>query len=267
MNFKIIQSAQNNELKHIARLINQARYRHQNQLAVLEGVHLIEIFTQSGYEINELYLPKQYYQRPEILALMNTIPSDRITLIAEHLLAKISDLTSSKEPIAIVTTPKRKKNTSYQDAIILERIQDPGNVGTILRTALAAGINYVVLSKETCDVWSPKVLRSAMGAHAYLDLITVDRLSDWLADYPHPIYATTLNSKAHNLFTLDLRQPAGWLFGNEGTGLSAEILQIVAQHIIIPMAGHTESLNVAMAATVCLFEQYRQRNAADKMED
>jgi RNA methyltransferase, TrmH family len=264
MTFKSILSAHNQELKHIARLIKQARYRQKQQLAVLEGVHLIETFSQAGYKLHKLYLPHERILLPEITALTKAIAADQVVLVAESLLAKISDLADSTEPIAVVTVPTVNLPCKNQDVVMLERVQDPGNVGTILRSALAAGISHVILSKDCCDVWSPKVLRAAMGAHAYLHVHTVTQLAHWLADYPHQIYATALSTNSHNLYSLDLRSPTGWLFGNEGSGLSAELLQSVSQHVMIPMSGQTESLNVAMAATVCLFEQYRQRNAADK---
>ena len=267
MNYKYIESAHNQEIKHLVKLVSQNRYRQKHHVAILEGIHLIETFIQAGYTIQNMYVPHSRISEPHIQTLMTKVANDKIILIADHLLAKISDLTESHEPIALVDVINHHTISQNQDVVLLERIQDPGNVGTILRTALASGISQIVLSKDCCDVWSPKVVRAAMGAHAFLHILTVPSLTEWITGYTCNIYATVLSSESCNLYDLDLQQPAGWLFGNEGSGLSAEILQVVTQHVRIPMAGATESLNVAMAATVCLFEQFRQRNAADKIAD
>lgn len=267
MNYKYIESAHNQEIKHLVKLVSQNRYRQRHHVAILEGLHLIETFIQAGYTIQNMYVPHSRISEPHIQTLMTKVTNDKIILIADHLIAKISDLTESHEPIALVDVINHHTISQNQDVVLLERIQDPGNVGTILRTALASGISQIVLSKDCCDVWSPKVVRAAMGAHAFLNILTVPRLTEWITGYTCNIYATVLSSESCNLYDLDLQQPAGWLFGNEGSGLSAEILQVVTQHVRIPMAGATESLNVAMAATVCLFEQFRQRNAADKIAD
>ncbi|ORF27271.1 TrmH family RNA methyltransferase [Snodgrassella alvi] len=259
MSYKIIQSASNNELKHLSRLIAQSHYRRQHQLAVLEGVHLVETFIQAGYLIQALYLPQQRIHDSEIYDLLASIPAHQVVLVANNLLDKISDLVNSREPVAIVKLPEVVSASDIQDVILLERVQDPGNTGTILRSALAAGVHNIVLSKDSVDVWSPKVLRAAMGAHAYLNIQTVSDLTAWCTDYAYPLYATALSSESHSLYTLNLNEPAGWIFGNEGSGLSAKMLQAASRHVIIPMTGQTESLNVAMAATICLFEQQRQR--------
>lgn len=259
MSHKIIQSASNSELKHLSRLIAQSHHRFQHKLAVLEGVHLIQTFMQAGHSIQTLYVPQLRVFDNEIAALIAQLPEQKVVFVADYLLDKISDLVNSKEPVAIVQLLAGTDIADIGDVVLLERVQDPGNVGTILRSALAAGIDNIVLSKDSVDVWSPKVLRAAMGAHAYLKIQTVTDLAAWCADYTCPLYATALSTSAKSIYSLNLIQPAGWLFGNEGSGLSAKILQAVSRHVIIPMSGQTESLNVAMAATICLFEQQRQR--------
>ena len=123
----------------------------------------------------------------------------------------------------------------------------------------AAGVKNVVLGRDCADVWSPKVLRAAMGAHFLLSLYPDTDLAQWLPLYREPLRVTALDESAQSLYVLDLRRPCGWLFGNEGSGVSDEARRAAADSVVIPMAGATESLNVAMAATVCLFEQMRQR--------
>lgn len=117
-----------------------------------------------------------------------------------------------------------------------------------------------ILSQDSADVWSPKVLRAAMGAHFLLNIHSRVPMMQWLAEYQDTVWATALSEHNNfNLYDMNLRQPAAWVFGNEGSGVSAEVLEKVSASVKIPMLGQTESLNVAMAATICLFEQMRQR--------
>ena len=143
--------------------------------------------------------------------------------------------------------------------MVLERIQDPGNIGTILRSAAAAGVGQVVLSADCADTWSPKVLRAGMGAHFALRLFVEPDLAAWRERCHVPLLVTALRRNSVSLYDYDLRAPAAWLFGNEGAGVSGTMLAAASRLVHIPMAAQTESLNVAMAATVCLFEQMRQR--------
>jgi TrmH family RNA methyltransferase len=141
--------------------------------------------------------------------------------------------------------------------LLLEDIQDPGNLGSMLRTAAAAGADTVYLSKGCTDAWSPKALRGGMGAqfqlalHEHADLITAAR------DFPGKVIATSL-AAGDSLYALDLRGPSAFVFGNEGAGLSAELLAAASHRIRIPMPGQMESLNAAAAAAICLFERVRQ---------
>ena len=141
----------------------------------------------------------------------------------------------------------------------MERIQDPGNAGTILRSAAAAGVKQIVCGNDSVDIWSPKVLRAGMGAHFLLSIFSRVELSAWMETYQHQIWATALGGRNIGLYEMDLSQPCAWVFGNEGSGVSETVKEKADACVKIPMLGQTESLNVAMAATVCLFEQMRQR--------
>ena len=162
--------------------------------------------------------------------------------------------------MALIGLPQASSLPQAGDCVVLEQVQDPGNVGTVLRSAAASGVANVILSGESADVWSPKVLRAGMGAHFLLNLYPRTDLSTWRAGYTGKVWATALTERDnHSLYALDLREPAAWVFGNEGSGVSADMLAEVSGTVKIPMLGATETLNVAMAATVCLFEQMRQR--------
>lgn len=256
-----ITSATNAALKHLAKLIQSRRYRREQQQIVLEGAHLLTAFLDAQQPIAAVYIPQHRRQDPEVQAIIAAVPPQRIILMADAALSKITSLTQADDLIGIAAMPEPRSLPQDQDCVVLEAVQDPGNVGTILRSALAAGIADVVLNADCADVWSPKVLRAGMGAHAGLHIHQSVDLLAWRQQYTAPVYATTLNARAQSLYQQDLRQPAAWVFGNEGSGVSHALQHTASQSIIIPMAGQTESLNVAMAATVCLFEQLRQRQS------
>ena len=123
-------------------------------------------------------------------------------------------------------------------------------------------MGQIVLNADSADAWSPKVLRAGMGAHFLLRIHSRVDLAQWRSGYQEKLWATALSGRPQNLYAMALAEPAAWLFGNEGSGVSAAALALADGSVHIPMAGATESLNVAMAATVCLFEQMRQRMQA-----
>jgi len=163
----------------------------------------------------------------------------------------------------------QKSNRDLPDLVVLDRITDPGNAGAIIRSAAAAGIGVIWCVGPHVDIWSPKVLRSAMGGHFALriieDVAEADALSQ-LAILGPQLLATALTSNAISLYapTLDLKQPTAWVFGQEAHGVSPGILK-QAKAVRIPQDACVESLNVAASAAVCLFEMRRQRLAATKI--
>lgn len=255
-----ITSPHNPQLKHLAKLLTQAKARREHGQTVLEGIHLLHSYLDAGGCPEHVYLPEKQQHRPEIQALLPKVPAERLTLVSDHALAKITSLTEAEEVMTLIAMPSESPLPKEADCVVLERVQDPGNVGTVLRSAAAAGVRHIVLSGDCADVWSPKVLRAAMGAHFLLELHTRADLPQWLQVYQGRVWATALSQQNQALlYDLDLQQPAAWVFGNEGSGVSEQVLAAADAAVLIPMAGQTESLNVAMAATVCLFEQMRQR--------
>jgi TrmH family RNA methyltransferase len=141
---------------------------------------------------------------------------------------------------------------------LLDAVQDAGNVGTLLRTAAAAGVRDVLLGPGCAGVWTPRVLRAAQGAHFGLRIREQVDLADFLENYPGNSVATVARA-GQSLYALDLKSPAAWLFGNEGSGLAPALIAAARTRATIPLAAGTESLNVAAAAAICLFEMRRQR--------
>ena len=254
-----IESAQNPTLKHLAKLLRSARARRESGQAVLEGVHLLSAYLQAGGQVLQVYVPASKMQQPETARLLSQLSPERVVQTAGAALQKITSLSDAEEITALIALPPTEPFDAEADCVVLERIQDPGNIGTILRSAAAAGVGQVVLSADCADAWSPKVLRAGMGAHFALRLFVEPDLAAWRERCHVPLLATALHRNSVSLYDCDLRAPAAWLFGNEGAGVSETMLAAASRLVHIPMAVQTESLNVAMAATVCLFEQMRQR--------
>lgn len=197
----------------------------------------------------------------ELVALSQGCPgAEQLTLPAD-LLEGLSAVAGAQgvamlalQPVPVV--PARLDS----DCVILDRLQDPGNVGSIVRSCAAAGIETLITLEGGASAWGPKVLRAGQGAHFALrifDQVTPDWLSQRLAV---PLVVTTLES-GHDLYQAAWTDPVAWMFGHEGQGVAPRWLTQAQHRVFIPQTPGVESLNVAAAAAVCLFEQRRQRRA------
>jgi len=229
---------------------------------MLEGVHLCQEWLQRLGQPEYAFFDIQRLQGTgELAALSLAIDSERCLSLDAELARKVSQVQEGQGVFFVVqppepTLPERLTNT----CLWLDRIQDPGNLGTLLRTAAAAGISEAYLSSGTAGAWSAKVLRSAQGAHfamriyEHVDLLALrPRLSI-------PLLATALEG-AESLYQHELPPRCAWLMGNEGQGVAQNLLQAADRRVFIPQAAGVESLNVAAAAAICLFEQRRQHPA------
>jgi TrmH family RNA methyltransferase len=164
--------------------------------------------------------------------------------------------------VAVVETPRPAGAPRGMDAcVMLEDLQDPGNLGSILRTAVAAGLRQVFLGKGSVFAWSPKVLRAGQGAHFFLTIHEDAPLVALAERFPGTVVATDPRA-ARSVFDLDLAAaPVAWIFGSEGGGVSARLAAAARAQARIPMPGAAESLNLAAAVAVCLFEQVRQHSS------
>lgn len=263
-----ISSKENSLLKRV-RELQQAgskgqKARNEYQLAVLDGIHLLQVW--QGDSRLELILTTQTAQKnPEIAAIMmnhlKQCPHTEIQFVEEALWSSLSELKNAPQIIGLVRFDQAK-NTAKNwigDTVVLDAIQDAGNVGSILRTALACDFKQVVCTIGTAHIWSPKVLRAAMGAHRYLTFYEAQTIDDVTSNI-EALLLTTVASAEQSLYTIekDLQRPVCWVFGNEGQGVSAQLLQQSIQ-IQIPQNHELESLNVASAAAVCLYETLRAR--------
>jgi len=250
-------------VKQFVKLQKSARFRKQSRLAVLEGIHLIQACLDSGKPPDKLVISESGHNHPEIALLLETCTAQHHTpvmLVADQVFRKITSVQSPTGILASITLPSPDcpaKPFSHDCCVLLESLQDPGNLGTILRSAAAAGIEHIYLSPDCVDPWSPKTLRAAMGAHFVLNIYTDCNLIEIVHRFQGQTLGT-LPTAAKQLYQTDLNQPTAFVFGNEGAGLSRTIQQVVDETISIPMSGKIESLNAAAAATICLYEKVRQ---------
>ena len=169
---------------------------------------------------------------------------------------------NSPGPLFTVRIPVDPKDGKIENAIILENVQDPGNVGTVLRTASAFSIGAVVLTGDCADLYSPKTVRATMGAVFRQRVLRLDRseLPAWLEEHGLPLYGAALSKDAQDLRGLDLTH-AAVAVGSEGQGLSPELLALCRGEVIIPMDARSESLNAAVAASVLMWEMAREKGS------
>jgi TrmH family RNA methyltransferase len=264
----VISSKENNLLKRV-RQLQQAgskgqKARQENQLAVMEGIHLLQVW-QGDTRLESILITPSALANAEITATIDAhceqCPEVEIQLLDESLWSSISELEHAPQIMGLVRleSPKSTAKNLLGDTVILDAIQDAGNVGTILRTALACHFNQIVCTVGTAHIWSPKVLRAAMGAHRYLTFYEGQSIDAVTSNIGAPLLATTMSAE-HSLYSIEerLQKPVAWVFGNEGQGVSPGLLE-QATLIRVPQNPQLESLNVASTAAVCLYETLRVR--------
>jgi TrmH family RNA methyltransferase len=257
---KAIRSRDNPQVKALIKLAGSSRERRKTGTTLLEGDHLLRAYRDSGGVAETILASESAFARPEIRALLESAPAGARLVVADALLERISQLVSAAGVAAVVRTPESGPvPQTLPSCLLLENIQDPGNLGSILRTAVAAGIEHVFLSRDSVFAWAPKVIRAGMGAHFSLSIFEEIDASEFARAFRGAIVAMEPRAAA-SLYDLDLRGPVAWAFGNEGAGVSENIGRLATHRVRIPMPGAAESLNVAAAAAICLFEQIRQKS-------
>lgn len=255
---KRIESRENARFQALRRLATSARERRDQGATVLEGTHLVCELFQAGGVAQAAYCTESWSHSAAGRELVGRTPEWPWFILPEALMRAASQLETGAGVVAVAAVPRAGPPPPLAgDALLIDRLQDPGNLGSILRSAAAAGIRTVYCAQATAAAWSPKVLRAAMGAHFRLELHEGVDLARLIAAATVPVRVTSSHAE-HSLYALDLRAPCAWIFGNEGEGVDPELARS-AERVAIPQPGGLESLNVAAAAAVCLFEQVRQR--------
>ena len=240
-----ITSAQNQTIKKIAKWSTNNKARKADQVIVLDGEHLCQEW--SG-EFEYLIFTDQYSGQKDF-------PTRQSIEVPAGLMTKMAPTKSPSGVLGIIKKP-RAEDLRPNFVLLLESVQDPGNIGTIIRTAAASGVDTIFLNSACADVWSPKVLRAGMGGHFKLNLVEDIDLTTIKAHFDGPLFGTFMEGE--NLFQTALPEKCGFIMGNEGAGVSDKLKALCDQKINIPMKNEVESLNVAMAAGLCMYEYFRQ---------
>jgi TrmH family RNA methyltransferase len=255
---KLVSSRDNPLFKRLKALGSSAQARKKEGLSILDGAHLVEACLASGRRPELVAVSESGMHRPEIARLVSAAGVE-VTRFPDALFEALSTVVHGAGIVAALRTPCESLPAVIEgDCLLLEHLQDPGNMGSLLRSAAAAGVGRVFCSSHTVYAWSPKVLRAGQGAHFALQIVEGVDLAQVVARLRVPLLATTSHG-SHSVYESDLARPVAWLFGNEGAGVSEALAARATTRVSIPMPGVAESLNVAAAGAICMFEAVRQR--------
>ena len=281
MSLRSIQSRDNAQYKQLRQWASSAQARRKSGMTLLDGVHLCEAWLQHRGVPDLCVVAESALSHPEVAALVAQCESNansnaksnsntnsyagaaECVLLPDALFTPLGQVEHGVGILFAVKVPDAASSghasPSLQSAaLLLDSVQDPGNLGTILRIEAAAGIQEIYCGPGTAAAWSPKVLRAGMGAHFVLEITEDVDLVQLIQQASVPVYATQLDA-AKTIYTADLRAPSAWLFGHEGQGVSEQLLALATERLTIPQSSQVESLNVAASVAICLFEQRRQQ--------
>ncbi|MCP3741291.1 TrmH family RNA methyltransferase [Rossellomorea sp. BNER] len=245
---KYIQSAKNTQVKQWKKLLSK-KGRDEFGTYLLEGFHLVEEALKYKEQIDEIIVNEEV-ELPQSW-VYDDVP---LTMVSKEVAKVLSDTGTTQGVFAICQQQRKTFEFNQGTYLLLDGVQDPGNIGTMIRTADAAGIDAVILGKGTVDLYNPKLLRSAQGSHFHLSVFHYD-LVKWIEGCKSmkiPVYGTALEN-AIEFGSVSPQESFALVVGNEGNGVSDEILQKTDQNLYIPIRGRAESLNVSVAAGVLLY--------------
>ncbi|WP_165731983.1 TrmH family RNA methyltransferase [Streptococcus dysgalactiae] len=241
----VITSKANQLIKQTKKLLQK---KHRQHSYLIEGWHLFEEAQQSGQGFRHIFVLEELAER--------VADQEKVVLVSADVLKELTDSPSPQGIIAEVDMPQLAFPTDYQGKyLILEDVQDPGNLGTIIRTADAAGFDGVFLSEKSADVYNSKTLRSMQGSHFHLPIWRTDiyKICREMQEHNTLVLATTLSKVSVDYKTVPHQESFALVMGNEGQGISAEMTTLADQLVHITMPGQAESLNVAVAAGILIF--------------
>lgn len=247
-----VTSRQNSAVQHIRKLASNRKYRRESGEFLCEGPKMWAEAVEHGWVISTLMTPD------EGLLRQSEGVAARSVLVSPELLSYAADTETPQKMIFTCRIPERAERLTGERFLVLDGVQDPGNVGTIWRTADAFGADGLILLPGCADPWSPKVVRATMGACFRLPVLTctAGELCHLLAQRKIPLYATALREDTRDIRRADLKRSAV-VIGSEGRGVSEEVLALCEATLKIPMRDRCESLNAAMAAGIVLWESFR----------
>lgn len=251
---EIIVSAHNTHFKALKKLAESTSTRREQQQTLLDGEHLLLAYLGTGQVPRQIIVAESAHDHP----LLAQLPQVPVLRLAQGLFNALSPVKTPTGLMLLIDIPTPSLSATPEFIVLLETIQDPGNLGAMLRSAAAAGVEAVYLSAGCADAWSPKVLRGGMGAHFATSIVEHADLIRVAQQFQGKVCSATLNA-TQSLFSADLTGPVAFAVGNEGAGLSPQLRAAASYEFSIPMPGNVESLNAAAALAVCVFERVRQR--------
>lgn len=254
----MITSTSNKHVKQIRALQKRRTTRQEEGLFVLEGVRMAYEVVAEGFSVHSVFHTDNLSERGK--GLVNSLArlGAEIHLVSEHVMKSASDTESPPGLLLTLPIPKVALPDVIDFALVVDQLADPGNMGTILRTAYAAGVQVVYLTKRTVDPFNPKVVRAAMGAHLRLPITYIDDQASALLTELTVLIAE--RGEGTPYYQVDWRSPIALVVGSESEGVGETMRTLASGGVHIPVREETESLNAAVAAGVILFEAARQRS-------
>lgn len=259
MKATVLITAKDNQLiKNIAKLQGSSRFRHECEMFVLEGMRLCADALENNVHFEKILFTQGFREKNQEIMNKFIDNSDESFEISEQLFNKISD---TKTPQGVLSVCRMQKNDSFEfdkngKYIALENIGDPSNLGAICRSSEALGIKGIIVSSDGCDPYSPKVLRASMGTVLRMPVFITDDLVSTLKGCELMKYACVVDN-AEKITDVSFAGGCISLIGNEGSGLTDEVISICDKRITIPMAGRVESLNASVAAAIVMWEMVK----------
>ncbi len=264
----MIKSTSNNKVKKVSALQKKARFRKEEGLFVAEGIKMCKEIPKNL--LQEVYISEDFYEKNK--KEIEDIVGKNFELTDEKVFEYMSDTVTPQGILCVVKNPtysldeitnkvRNDKKESHR-IVILEDLRDPGNLGTIIRTGEAAGVSAVIMTKESADIFNPKVVRSTMGSIFRMPFTYVDDIKQVTKDLKaRGITTYAAHLEGSEIYTdYDYKKPTAFMIGNEGNGLTDEITALADKKLFIPMEGSVESLNAGIATAVLSYEAHRQRN-------
>jgi RNA methyltransferase, TrmH family len=260
----MITSTSNPKIQYIRSLLGKKQFREENHAFVVEGVRLVEEVLRAKQK------PKIIAYSPKLSSRGQKIVSTFLELkieceeVAENVMTSLTDTETAQGILAVLPFPELPFPQKPDFLVIADEIRDPGNLGTILRSSLSAGVQGIILTPGTVDAFAPKVLRSGMGSQFFLPIVTMgwkEITSQIKKRIKPPLnFFYTISKKGEPYWKKDFTQPLALIIGGEAEGVSPEAVRVADDSVQIPMPGQTESLNAAVAAGIFIFEVVRQRS-------
>lgn len=261
----MITSTSNPRVRQLVLWQEKAKKRREDNVFLAEGIKMLREAPKDW--IKEVYLTEEVLQRlrKEDGEVLTKIENTGYELLNDEVMKKVSDTQTPQGALVVLNRPSYTLEDIVGNGegtfMVLENLQDPGNLGTIIRTGEGAGIRGVIMSQDTVDIYNPKTIRATMGSVYRVPFIYVETLSNsicYLKEKGVQTYAAHLKGKKQ-YYEFSYMSGTAFLIGNEGNGLKKETADLADEYLRIPMEGQVESLNAAIAATILMYEAYRQR--------